>query len=143
MNRQQATELTDTKVNVKVVLSGLWISMMFVFAYVDIFGYWRADVIEGALAGEVPGPGFEIDQRFLLLITIYTIIPSLMVAISLIAPARLNRTLNVVISLIYLASVALSMIGETWIYYLVGSAVEIILLCAIARVAWTWPRQAE
>ena len=100
MNRQQATELTDTKVNVKVVMIG--------------------------------------DEE------IYNIlIPSLMVAISLIAPARLNRTLNVVISLIYLASVALSMIGETWIYYLVGSAVEIILLCAIARVAWTWPRQAE
>ena len=28
----------DQKVNVKVVLSGLWVSMLFDFAYVDIFG---------------------------------------------------------------------------------------------------------
>lgn len=28
----------DARVNVKVVLSGLWVSMLFVFAYVDIFG---------------------------------------------------------------------------------------------------------
>ncbi len=39
----------DPKVNVKVVLSGLWVSMLFVFAYVDIFGFWRTDVINGAL----------------------------------------------------------------------------------------------
>ena len=39
----------DSGVNVKVVLSGLWVSMLFVFAYVDIFGFWRTDVINGAL----------------------------------------------------------------------------------------------
>lgn len=50
----RATELQDTKVETKVVLSGLWIAMLFVFAYVDIFGFWRRDVIEGALAGEIP-----------------------------------------------------------------------------------------
>ena len=42
MNKDRTTSLQDTKVDVKVVLSGLWISMLFVFAYVDIFGFWRA-----------------------------------------------------------------------------------------------------
>jgi hypothetical protein len=57
VSHDRRSGLHDAKPDVKVVLSGLWISMLFVFAYVDIFGFWRADVIDGALAGEVPGPG--------------------------------------------------------------------------------------
>jgi len=135
------TGLQDTKADVKVVLSGLWIAMLFVFAYVDIFGFWRKDVINGALAGEVPGAGFAINQTFLLLTTIYIVIPIVMIAVSLLAPARINRTSNIVVSLIYMASVVGLMIGETWAYYILGSVVEVLLLLAIAQVAWTWPRR--
>jgi hypothetical protein len=125
-------------VDVKVVLSGLWISMLFVFAYVDIFGFWRADVIKGALAGRVPGVGFEVDQTFLILTSLYILVPSLMVVVSLLAPPRINRAANIVISVVYVASIVATLIGETWAYYFLGSAVEIVLLLAIARVAWTW-----
>jgi hypothetical protein len=135
-------ELHDTKVDVKVVLGGLWISMLFVFAYVDIFGFWRSDVINGALAGEVPGTGFTINQTYLVLTTMYVLIPSLMIIVSLITPARINRTANIVVSLIYAASVVVGAIGESWSYYIVGSVVEVMLLLAIARVAWTWPRRS-
>jgi hypothetical protein len=141
MNRNQTADLQDTKVDVKVQLSGLWVCLVFVFAYVDIFGFWRADVINGALAGKVPGPGFEINQTFLSYTTLYILIPSLMVVFSLLAPARVSRTTNIVISLVYMASVAVTVIGETWIYYFLGSAVEVLLLLAIARAAWTWPRR--
>jgi hypothetical protein len=36
------------------------------------------------------------------------------------------------------ASVVATVVGETWIYYLLGSAVEVVLLLGIARTAWTW-----
>lgn len=49
----------------KVVLSGSWVSMLLVFAYVDILGFWRADVIDGALDGTVPGGGVQVDESFL------------------------------------------------------------------------------
>jgi len=135
-------DLRDTKVDVKVVLSGLWISMLFVFAYVDIFTFWRADAINGALAGKVPDAGFTINQTFLVFTTIYVLIPILMIVVSLIAPARINRTANIVASLIYAASVVVGAIGETWSYYIIGSVVEVMLLLAIARVAWKWPRRS-
>ena len=141
MNKNRTADLHDTKVDVKVVLCGLWISMLFVFAYVDIFGFWRADVINGALAGKVPGPGFEINQAFLVLTTIYILIPCLMVIVSLLAPARINRPANIVVSLTYLASVVAAAVGETWTYFILGSVVEVMLLLTIARVAWTWPRR--
>lgn len=134
--------LRDPKVEVKVVLSGLWTAMLFVFAYVDIFGFWRADVINGALAGTVPGSGFTIDQSFLVYTTIYVLVPSLMVAFSLLAPARINRPVTLVVSLLYAASVVAAAIGDGWYYYGLGSAVEVLLLLAIARVAWAWPRRS-
>ncbi len=139
VTRRRTEDLHDTKVDVKVVLSGLWIAMLFVFAYVDIFGFWRADVINGALAGEVPD-GPTINQSFLVFSLLYILIPSLMVVVSLLAPARFNRTANLAVSLIYGASVIGFVIGESWRYFVLGSVVEVMLLLAIARVAWTWPR---
>lgn len=142
MAGQRTSELRDTRVDVKVVLSGLWTAMLFVFAYVDIFGFWREDVINGALAGEVPGPGFEIGQTFLALTTVYILVPSLMVVVSLLAPAGWNRRANVLVSIVYVVTVVGSMVGETWVYYLLGSAVEVLLLLAITWTAWRWPRAA-
>jgi hypothetical protein len=132
-------ELTDTKLDVKIVLSGLWISMLMVFAYVDIFGFFRADMIKGALAGKLPVVGFAINQRFLVLTTIYILIPSLMVVVALVAPARINRMLNIVIAALYTASILVGM-GDPWKYYVLGSAVEVVLLIVIIRVSVKWPR---
>ena len=132
------TDLRDTKVDEKIVLSGLWISVLFVFAYVDIFGFWRTDVINGALAGKVPGTGFAIDQTFLALTTVYILIPSLMVVVSLLSPAKINRVANIVLSLLYAATVVVTVVGESWIYYILGSVVEVVLLLVIARISWTW-----
>lgn len=140
MSGTGTADLRDSKVDVKVVLSMLWVAMMFVFAYVDIFGFWRADVINGALAYKIPGAGFAINQTFLALSTLYIVVPSLMVVVSVMAPARPNRITNIVVSLAYLVTVAGATLGESWVYYYIGSIVEVVLLAAIARVAWTWPR---
>ena len=133
--------LVDARPDVRVVLAGLWVSMLFVFAYVDILGFWREDVIRGALRGQVPDSGPEINQAFLALATVYVLVPSIMVAASLLAPARINRPANLVVSVIYLVSVIASAAGESWTYYILGTVAEAILLVAIAGVAWRWPRK--
>ena len=137
--KDRTTSREDPKVNVKIVLSGWWVSMLFVFAYVDIFGFFRADVINGALDKEVSGAGFEINQTFLALTTLYILVPSLMVGFSLVAPAKVNRPVNLVVSLVYAVSVVASVVGETWFYYILGSVVEVLILLTIAGVAWSWP----
>ena len=140
MNDRHAGGLVDAKVSVRVVLSGLWTSIMFVFAYVDIFGFWRSDVIRGALDAKVPGSGFRIDQTFLLLTTLYVMVPSLMIAVTLLARARLARSANLAVSVVYLLSIVVAAVGESWAYYVVGSVVEGVLLVVVAAVAWNWPR---
>ncbi|WP_061295507.1 DUF6326 family protein [Herbidospora cretacea] len=139
MNRDQAGELLDNKIDVKVVLCGLWVATLFVFAYVDIFGFYRADVIKGVLAGEVSGTGFAVDQRFLVLTTMYIVVAALMPVVSLLARARVNRIANIVVSLFYAVTAATSLIGESWVYYVAGTLIETVLLLVITRVAWTWP----
>lgn len=67
------------------------------------------------------------------------LVPALRVVLSLLLERRINRGLNIGVSAVYTISVIGSCIGETWAYYVVGSAVEVFLFLAIARTAWRWP----
>jgi hypothetical protein len=136
----KAGQYQDTRIDVKLVLSALWIAMLIVFAYVDIFGFFRVDILEAALDGKVAAMGVTIDQVFLVFTTVYVLIPTLMVVMSLVLRPRVNRIVNIVFALVYAVSIIALCIGEGWVYYLLGSAVEVVLLVAIVRTAWTWPR---
>ncbi len=83
--------------------------------------------------------GLTVNQAFLTATLAYIPLPSLMVVLSLRLRPRANRIVNVAVSILYTVSIAVSCIGETWVYYLIGSAVEAMLLLVIARTAWTWP----
>jgi len=130
----------DTQVDVKLVLCALWIVMLFVFAYVDIFASLRADVLKAALDGKVATTGFTVNQVFLTMTLIYILPAALMVVLSLILKPRVNRIINIVVSAFYIITIIVAVIGETWVYYFLGSTIEVILLAAIARTAWKWPQ---
>jgi hypothetical protein len=141
MNRTTgAGQYRDTRIDVKLVLSALWIAMLIVFAYGDIFGLFRADVLRAALDGRMAATGLAVDQVFLALTDVYILIPTLMVVLTLVLRARVNRVVNIVVALVYAVSIIASCVGETWVYYFLGSAVEVVLLIAIVRTAWRWPR---
>jgi Family of unknown function (DUF6326) len=126
-------------VNVRVKISALWTSMLFVFAYVDLFSLYRSDVRADLEAGEIGG--FDVNQAFLLATTAYVVIPSLMVFLALILRPRVDRIVNIALSIVYAVSIVAGAIGE-WNYYILGSAVEIALLAAVVYYAWTWPKEA-
>jgi hypothetical protein len=136
----KAGQYQDTRIDVKLVLSALWVAMLIVFAYVDIFGFFRADILRAALDGKVATTGIAVDQVFLVFGAVYILIPTLMVVLSLVLRPRVNRIVNIVVALVYAVSIGALSIGEEWVYYLLGSAVEVVLLVAIVRTAWTWPR---
>ena len=50
-----ATSFEPFKVNVRIKISALWASMLFVFAYVDIFSLYRPDFRADLEAGEIAG----------------------------------------------------------------------------------------
>ncbi len=118
----------------RLQISALWISVLLIFAYVDIFGLFRADVLASIAQYRVSG--LRIDQTFLAVTTLYIIVPSLMVALTLFLPRGANKWANIILAVLYAISIGASCIGETWIYYLLGSAVEVILLLFLTRVAY-------
>jgi hypothetical protein len=63
----------------------------------------------------------------------------MMVVLSLLLKPRVNRIINIVVSLFYMISIIVSRIGEKWAYHILGSLTEARLLVAIARYAWKWP----
>lgn len=130
------SETGERPIDVRLRIAALWAATMFIFAYVDIFGFFRVDTLNSVLAGKISA--FQIDQTFLLLTTIYVAIPSLMVVLSLMLPRAINRWTNIILPILFALSIIASCIGEMWIYYIVGSAIEVVLLVTIAWLAWTW-----
>ncbi|SER61553.1 hypothetical protein SAMN05216199_0684 [Pedococcus cremeus] len=127
----------DSWINPRLKISALWVSMLFVFVYVDLFGLYRADVRADLEAGKISA--FSIGQGYLLGVIVYVALPSLMVFLSLVLPVKITRTANIVLAVLYAVTVAGSAIGE-WSYYILGSAIEVALLAGIAYYAWTWPK---
>jgi hypothetical protein len=134
-----AETFEPSHVNVRIKISALWTSMLFVFAYVDLFTLYRADFRADVEAGEIGW--FTVNEAFLLGTTVYVVIPSLMVFCALILRPRINRIANIALSVAYALTIVAGAIGE-WNYYILGSAIEVALLTAVAYYAWTWPREA-
>jgi len=131
--------LEDVRISVRLKISALWIAMLFLFAYGDIFGFFRTGTIEEVIAGEVSG--IEITQVFLFGVSVYIAIASVMVFLSLVLRPRVNRWANIVLPILYIVSIAISCIGETWAYYYFMSIAESALLVVIVWYAWTWPKR--
>jgi hypothetical protein len=134
------TKLELSNVNVRIKISALWTSMLFVFVYVDLFSFFRPDFRADVEAGKISG--FTVNQSYLLGVTAYIVIPSLMVFLSLILRPRVNRIANIALSVMYALTIIAGAIGE-WNYYILGSAIEVMLLAAIVYYAWTWPKEAR
>jgi len=95
-------------------------------------GKWQG-MINGA------GPVGPVNEGTLVATALMLAIPGLMVAVSLLAPARLTRWLNILFGLFYTAIMVLTMPGAWWFYITLG-AIEIVVSLAISGLAWRWPR---
>jgi hypothetical protein len=92
------------------------------------------------ISGEISG--IEITQVFLFAVSVYIAIASVMVFLTLVLRPAVCRWVNLVLAILYIASILAAAIGES-AYYLFLSAVEIAVLALIIRYAWTWPRRQE
>jgi Family of unknown function (DUF6326) len=132
--------LEDVRVGVRPKISALWIAMLVLFAYGDIFGFFKPGQIEEVMSGEISG--IEITQGFLIAISVYIAIASVMIFLTLVFKPTMARWSNIVLAILYIVSIIAAAIGED-AYYLFLSAVEIAMLLLIVGHAWTWPRQSS
>jgi hypothetical protein len=141
MKLQKATRqvLEDIELHTKLKIAHIWTSFMFLYIYVDYFHLYMPNSLKNILAGKVFI--FEITQTFLLIALIGVIIPVLMIFLSSALPARINRSTNIIVSIIYIPYMLFNLAGETWVHMFLAAAVEVILLLLIIWYAWNWPRQ--
>ena len=140
MSRTSLSTLEDVRVGVRPKISALWIAMLVLFAYGDIFGFFKPGQIEEVMSGEISG--IEITQGFLFAISVYIAIATVMIFLTLVLKPTVARWSNIVLAILYIVSIIAAAIGED-AYYLFLSAVEIALLLLIVGYAWTWPRQSS
>ncbi|WP_299450177.1 DUF6326 family protein [uncultured Serinicoccus sp.] len=143
-NRTNTVDHLDTPVvPVQAKLAAAWTSFMFLYVYVDILALYKPGVVDGILAGVV----WELDITPTWAISALTLLamPILMVVLSMTLPARANRVTNLVVASLqvpFAAFNAVGEVGEPWMYfYVLGVALEVIVLAFMLRCAWTWPRR--
>ncbi|HKH54853.1 MAG TPA: DUF6326 family protein [Propionibacteriaceae bacterium] len=140
-NPPSQSALEDLRMPVQAKLAAAWTSFMFLYIYVDYFALYKPGVIDDILGGAV----FEFDISQTLLTAFLTLIaiPILMVMLSMTLPARVNRTINLVVASLYIPVSMFNAVGESWTYfYGLSIGLEVLLLAFILRSAWTWPRTA-
>lgn len=132
-----ARNVDDEKINIKIKLSLLWVTLMLFYIYADILGFYSPGVIEKVVLGEIEG--IQITQGFLLGMAIWMAIPSVMVILSLTMKAKANRLLNIIAGLVSLLALAATFfVGEFSARYTFQAIIEAVLIASIVWSAWTW-----
>ena len=141
--RTQTPNLLDNPpIPVQAKLAAAWTSFMFLYVYVDILAFYKPGVVDDILVGVVWE--FDITQTWATTALTLLAIPIFMVVLSMTLPARANRITNLIVASVqvpFAAFNAVGQMGEPWMYfYVLGVALEVIVLALILRSASTWPR---
>jgi hypothetical protein len=130
--------LEDVKVNVRIKLSALWITLMLLYIYADILGFYTPGNIESVVSGEIGG--VQITEGFLFMMAIWMAVPSVMVILSLTLKANVNRWLNILVSIVSIFALgATFFVGEFSVRYTFQAILEAVLMALIIWYAWKWP----
>ena len=130
--------LEELRIPTQVKLAGLWATVMFMYIYVDIIGFFNQGTIKDILVGKAGV--FDITQTWMLSALMLMTIPMLMVYLSLALPAKANRYTNIGLGVFHIFLAAGTAAGASGAYYIFGSIVEAVLLSLVVWIAWKWPR---
>lgn len=135
------SNLQDFKINIRLKLSALWISVMFCYIYGDYFELYLPKKVESLLSGQN-----NLDSPFkLLFTTIILAIPAVMIFLSLELRPKIARILNIFIGLfftLFTFFVGLISISEWRMFYLFLTLLESFLTILIVIYACKWPKNS-
>jgi len=139
--KTQDGELENFPMNTRVKLAGLWIVLMLLYIYCDIYSLHRPGYISEMIAGFI-GP-FEVSQMTLALFGILMAIPALMILVCLfIRRAAIAKWINVVAGVVYTIVNVGNLVGESWAYYWLYGVIEIAVTVGAVVLAVKWPKEA-
>lgn len=118
----------------RVILSTLWVFVMFCIAYADLIGFIEPGTLEKIINGNV---GFELTPAIILMFSLFQALPIVMILVSRWFRRDVNRWLNMaagVLTLLY------GLGGGNWqsVSYPVFALLEVLALLGIIWLAWNW-----
>jgi hypothetical protein len=138
-NQKTIRVFEDVKINVKVKLTAFWITLMFLYTYADILGFYAPGNIEELISGEIAG--IPMTQSLLFASAILMAIPIVMVFLSLILKANVNRLVNIISGIAYIVVLGGTFLtGRNPAYYILFAIIKATLLALIVWHAWKWPK---
>jgi hypothetical protein len=139
MAQMQPQFFTDMRVNIKIQLMAMWTTVMFCYVYGDYFELY----VPGKTQGLLDGQNLLDSPAKLFLAMLMLLIPALMIMLSVLVTAPLNRILNMVFAAMYTLLMILVGVGSisTWrSFYVFLAGVEAIITIMIFWKALKWPR---
>ncbi|SHF42578.1 DUF6326 family protein [Chryseobacterium sp. OV279] len=134
-----STPFEDIKVNVKVILSGLWAAVTLCYLYGDYFELYVPDKAKGL----VEGTNLLDTPLKLFMAAVLLSLPAVMVFLSLILKPRINRVLNIVLGIFFTAVmllIAVTSLSLWRAFYVFLALLESLITLLIVWYAWRWKR---
>ena len=107
--------LDDQRMPVKARLAATWTSFMFLYAYVDILGFYTPGTITDILDNKVFE--FELSQTFSASALTLVSVPIFMIVLSMTLPARLNRIANLAVAAVYVPATVFNLAGGHYLWF--------------------------
>lgn len=139
MPQKQLQYYTDLRVNIKIQLMAMWTTVMFCYVYGDYFELY----VPGKTQGLLDGQNLLDSPAKLFLAMLMLLIPALMIMLSVLVTAPVNRILNMVFAAMYtllMILVGAGSISEWRSFYVFLAGVEVIITIMIFWKALKWPR---
>lgn len=118
----------------RIILSTLWIVVMFCITFADIIGFIEPGTLETIINRET---GFDLTPPIIVGFSLFQSIPILMIVVSRLFRRDVNRWLNIVAALLTLLYVVGGGNYES-ASYPVFLTIEVIVLLTIIWQAWGW-----
>jgi hypothetical protein len=136
---KQKQEYADVKLSTRTIIIGLWVVLMLLYIYCDIFSFFRPNHINEITEG-LMGP-FQINQISLMVIGIMMAIPALIIIANLFVKMAAIKWINIIGGILYTLVNIGNIVGEKWVYYLIYGVIEIVITVLIIIKSIKWPKK--
>ena len=116
----------------KILLSGIWVTVMLIFFLGDVIRLMSGDVTPGEMEGQ------KASQWMYLAASAMMLLPILMVFFSLALPRPVSRWANIVVAVLFFLFNAVGLPGYPGWYDKFLLAVSLVFNGLTVYYAWTW-----
>ncbi len=133
------SQLSEATIDIRIKLSAIWASVMSCYIYCDYFDLYVPGKLDDMIAGtSLFG---SASQGVLLGLSSIMLVTSLMICLSILVPAKVNRVINIAVGLIMTLMLGYITYLTGWYFYKMYAAVETVLTMMIVWYAWNWPKE--